>query len=225
MLNGIIAGIAKALGTTFGDEFKVYKNDVKQGLTEPCFFIATLKPEQQPLLGDRALWRNPFDIHYFPKDGGTNAELYDVAEHLMYLSQYLANFYLSYFDHWLKEELGLKYVVRYMDDLIIFSHSKQYLHWVVDRITAYLRDELNLEMKGNWQVFPTATRGVDFVGYRFFRAFTLLRKKTCKRFKSAMIAIRRKWEKGNRINYRQWCTINSYKGWLKWCDSFRLAAA
>lgn len=141
-----------------------------------------------------------------------------------YLSQYLANFYLSYFDHWLKEELGLKYVVRYMDDLVIFSYSKEVLHWAVERITAYLRDELKLDMKGNWQVFPTVTRGVDFVGYRFFRAFTLLRKKTCKRFKTALIAIRRKWEKGNRINYRQWCTINSYKGWLKWCDSFRLAA-
>lgn len=97
-------------------------------------------------------------------------------------------------------------------------------YWAVERMTAYLADELKLEMKGNWQVFPTATRGVDFVGYRFFRSFTLLRKKTCKRFKTAMIAIRRKWERGNRINYRQWCTINSYKGWLKWCDSFRLAA-
>ena len=89
MLNDIITGIAKALGTTFGEEFRVYKNDVKQGLKEPCFFIATLKPEQKPLLGDRAIWRNPFDIHYFPKDGGTNAELYDVAEHLMYGLRYI----------------------------------------------------------------------------------------------------------------------------------------
>ena len=62
---------------------------MKQGLTEPCFFIAVLKPEQTPLLGDRAIWRNPFDIHYFPKEPGTNAELYDVATKLMYYLRYI----------------------------------------------------------------------------------------------------------------------------------------
>ena len=89
MLNDIITGIAKALGTTFGSEFRVYKNDVKQGFTEPCFFIATLKPEQIPLLGDRAIWRNPFDIHYFPKRAGNNAELFSVAETLLVALEYI----------------------------------------------------------------------------------------------------------------------------------------
>lgn len=140
-----------------------------------------------------------------------------------YLSQYLANFYLAYFDHWLKEVLHLKYVVRYIDDMTIYHHSKAFLHWVVRKMMEYLDKFLALTLKGNWQIFPTDTRGVDFVGYRFFHGFTLLRKKTCKRFKKAMVAIREKWEKGNRINYREWCQINSYKGWLKWCDSFRLA--
>jgi len=41
-----------------------------------------------------------------------------------YLSQFLANFYLAYFDHWLKEEKKVKYVVRYMDDVVILHHSK-----------------------------------------------------------------------------------------------------
>ncbi|MCM1297134.1 MAG: hypothetical protein NC311_16460 [Muribaculaceae bacterium] len=89
MLNDIITGIAKALGTGFGLDYRVYKNDVKQGLTEPCFFIAVLKPEQTPLLGDRAIWRNPFDIHYFPKEPGTNEELYNVATKLMYYLRYI----------------------------------------------------------------------------------------------------------------------------------------
>lgn len=138
-----------------------------------------------------------------------------------YLSQYLANFYLSYFDHWLKETLHLKYVVRYMDDLTIYHHSKVVLHWVVRQVMKYL-ETLKLTVKKNWQVFPTSTRGVDFIGYRFFHGFILLRKKTCNRMKRAMILIRAKWESGKRICYREWCQINSYKGWLKWCDSFRL---
>ena len=140
-----------------------------------------------------------------------------------YLSQYFANFYLAYFDHWLKEELHLKYVVRYMDDVVILHRSKRHLHWVVRQIMNYLSQNLKLELKANWQVFPSFVRGIDFVGYRFFRRFILLRKKCCKRFKRSMIQIRKKWESGRRINFRQFCTINSYRGWLKWCNGFRLA--
>ncbi len=89
MLNEIITGIAKALGTAFGTEYRVYKNDVKQGLTEPCFFIATLKPDRSVFLRDRAVWRHPFDIHYFPKADGTNEELYNTAEKLMGALRYI----------------------------------------------------------------------------------------------------------------------------------------
>ena len=81
-----------------------------------------------------------------------------------YLSQFLANFYLAYFDHWLKEKMGVKYVVRYMDDVVIFHESKQYLHWLVRQMYEYLKNELDVNIKDNWQVFPTAIRGVDFVG-------------------------------------------------------------
>lgn len=83
MLNDIITGIAQALGTTFGGEYRVYKNDVRQGLKEPCFFISVLKPDQTHLLGDRALWRHPFDVLFFPAEPGTNGELYNTAERLM----------------------------------------------------------------------------------------------------------------------------------------------
>lgn len=139
-----------------------------------------------------------------------------------YLSQYLANFYLAYFDHWLKEKMGVKYVIRYMDDVVILHHSKKFLHWLRVKMQEYLAD-LKLSLKKNWQVFPTGVRGVDFVGYRFFFGFKLLRKKTCIRFKRAMVKIKEKVQKGNMINYREWCSVNSYKGWLKWCNSYRLA--
>lgn len=89
MLNEIITGIATALGTTFGPDYRVYENDVKQGLTEPCFFVATLKPDQTPMLGDRSHWRFPFDIHFFPKKPGTNEELYNMAEQLSLALRYI----------------------------------------------------------------------------------------------------------------------------------------
>ena len=38
-----------------------------------------------------------------------------------------------------------------------------------------------------------------------------------------MTAIRKKVESGHEMNYSEWCSINSYKGWLKHCDSYRLS--
>lgn len=139
-----------------------------------------------------------------------------------YLSQYLANFYLAYFDHWLKEEMGVKYVVRFADDMVIFAASKQELHSLIHEIKKYMKDNIEIRVKDNWQVFPTNTRGIDFVGYRFFYDFILLRKSTCKRFKRKMLKIKAKWDDGKLPNYSEWCSANSYIGWLKWCDSWRL---
>lgn len=139
-----------------------------------------------------------------------------------YLSQFLANFYLSYFDHWLKEKMKVKYVVRYMDDVVIFHSSKAFLHKLLLQIDEYLKKELDLKVKPNWQIFPTAIRGVDFVGYRHFYGYKLLRKSTCKKFKKRMLEIRKKQDDGKLINYREWCSVNSYIGWLTWCDSWRL---
>lgn len=139
-----------------------------------------------------------------------------------YLSQFLANFYLAYFDHWLKEKMGLKCVVRYMDDIIILHYSSSFLHWLIHKMDEYLKVNLDLKIKDNWQVFPTGIRGVDFVGYRHFYGYKLLRKTTCKKFKAKMLAIKEKQDSGNLINYREWCAANSYIGWLSWCDSWRL---
>lgn len=140
-----------------------------------------------------------------------------------YMSQYSGNFYLSSFDHWVKEELHTKHNYRYMDDVVIFSSSKEELHEIHKKVTAYLRDYLHLNIKGNYQIFPTKVRGVDFVGYRFFGEYTLLRKSTAINFKRKMRACRKKMENNIPPTYSEWCSFNSYKGWLGNCDSYRLS--
>src|ERR1700741_3403495 len=45
-----------------------------------------------------------------------------------YLSQYFANYYLTGFDHWIKEVKKVKNYFRYADDLVILSSNKAYLH-------------------------------------------------------------------------------------------------
>ena len=139
-----------------------------------------------------------------------------------YLSQYLANFYLSYFDHWLVEEKKAKYVIRYMDDIIILSDNKKFLHQLKKDMEIYLKNELDLQLKDNWQVFLTNSRGIDFVGYVTFHTHKLLRKKTKKRFIKSMIKIDKYLLTHKTLTSHQTCVVNSYIGWLKWCNSFTL---
>jgi RNA-directed DNA polymerase len=127
-----------------------------------------------------------------------------------YLSQYLANFYLTYFDHWLKETKGVKYYFRYADDLVFLSDSKPYLHQLLNDVREYLDKELNLTVKGNYQVFPVASRSIDFVGYRFYHTHILLRKSIKKNF--ARMVARRKNS----------ASVASYYGWAKHSNSKNL---
>jgi len=89
-----------------------------------------------------------------------------------YLSQYFANFYLSYFDHWMKEVKGVKHYFRYADDLVILAPDKPYLHSLLTEISRYLSEQLKLTVKQNYQVFPVADRGIDFVGYVHYHTHT-----------------------------------------------------
>lgn len=139
-----------------------------------------------------------------------------------YVSQYDGNFNLSPVDHWLKESKGVKHYFRYMDDMVIFGGSKEELHKLKRDLDEFLAVNLKQVVKSNWQIFPSKVRGVDFVGYRFFGEYTLLRKSTCKTFKRKMLKISSKRERNESPTYGEWCSFNSYRGWLKWCDSYRL---
>ena len=139
-----------------------------------------------------------------------------------YLSQYLANFYLSYFDHWLKEEKNIKYVIRYMDDIVILDKNKKTLHKLKQEIEKYLINKLNLKIKDNWQVFPVESRGIDFVGYKTFHNYSLLRKNTKQRFIKAITEIHNHLEHHTTLTSHQTCIVHSYNGWLKWCNSYKL---
>ena len=139
-----------------------------------------------------------------------------------YLSQFFANFYLSYFDHWLKEEMKVKYYIRYMDDIVILHKDKHFLHHLKQDIEKYLKINLELQVKENWQVFPARVRGIDFVGYRHFGNYVLLRKNTSKNLIRKMKKINNKFNFNKLINYSLWCSINSYKGWIMCCNVHNL---
>lgn len=127
-----------------------------------------------------------------------------------YLSQYLANFFLTPLDHWLKEVMGVKNCFRYADDVVILAADKESLHRLRGAIDAYLRDNLKLDMKDNWRIAPVDAQGIDFVGYVFRHSFILMRKGIKQNFA-------RKIASGK--NPRSFA---SYYGWAKHCNSRHL---
>ena len=135
-----------------------------------------------------------------------------------YLSQFLANLYLTYFDHWMKEDKRVKYYYRYADDIVILAPDKPYLHALLVDINDYLTERLNLQLKGNYQVFPVADRGIDFVGYKFYHTHTLMRKTIKKRFCRKVAKLNKK--DINAKSYRM--QIAPWLGWAKHCDSKHL---
>jgi len=137
-----------------------------------------------------------------------------------YLSQYFGNLYLSSLDHWLKEEKKCQYVFRYCDDICILDSDKKHLSNLREEISVYLEDKLKLTLKENWQVFPVAVRGIDFLGYRFFHDYTLLRKGTATRFKRRLKSIKKNHKILTPINILS--GVMSYTGWMKYADCYRL---
>jgi retron-type reverse transcriptase len=133
-----------------------------------------------------------------------------------YLSQYFGNLYLTYLDHWLKETKHCKYYFRYCDDMVTLHADKVHLSQLKDNIEAYLSKNLKLTLKSNWQIFPVDARGIDFLGYRFYHNYTLLRKSIAIKFKQRIRYIKAHWRDlppSEILN-----SVMSYYGWLGYAN-------
>ena len=108
-----------------------------------------------------------------------------------------------YFDRFIKEELGIKYYLRYCDDMVLLSGDKSKLHNCRKSIQSYLKNKLKLDLKNNYQVFPVESRGIDFVGYKHYHTHTLLRKSI-------------------KLNYVKSKNKTNWNGWLVHCNSINL---
>lgn len=125
-----------------------------------------------------------------------------------YPSQPTGNLVLSGLDHWIKEVHRVKYYYRYCDDMVLLDGDKAWLHKIRRDVATYLAG-LGLDLKGNWQVFPVDKRGIDFLGYRFFHGYTLVRKSIVQAFKRKY----RDKEDG---------AMAAYNGWFCWADTHNL---
>lgn len=135
-----------------------------------------------------------------------------------YLSQFLSNLYLSYFDHWIKEQKKVRYYYRYADDMVILGENKEYLHNLLHDIRIYMNSILKLEIKENFQIFPVESRGIDFVGYVFYHSHIKLRKRIKKNFCRKVARLNKRKMDIKEFNK----SICSWIGWSKHCNSRNL---
>ena len=92
----------------------------------------------------------------------------------------------------------------------MLSDSKEKLWDYLNVVREYAK-KYKLQIKTNYQVFPLDKRGLDFLGYRFFHGYTLVRKRIVKKFKKMI--------KDNNHNSH---AVASYMGWIKYANTFRL---
>ncbi|MFB6147767.1 MAG: reverse transcriptase domain-containing protein, partial [Candidatus Nanohaloarchaea archaeon] len=137
-------------------------------------------------------------------------------------SQLFANVYLDRFDHFVKQSLQTSYYVRYMDDFILLSDSKEQLHTWKEAMQGYLEDELDLDLPGSKTTLEPAEKGATFLGYRVFPHYRLLRKRNKVKFRRRLERQKKAVER-DRISFselRQ--SIESWKGHAEHADTTNL---
>jgi len=133
-------------------------------------------------------------------------------------SQFFANVYLNELDNFVKHKLRAKYYIRYVDDFVILHNSNLHLKiWKV-YIGDFLKSELKLELHPDKSKTVHLSKGVDFVGFRNFYYFRLLRKRNIRK-----ISYKLKQLKRNKISEEKFKEI--FQGWnayARWANSFNL---
>lgn len=114
----------------------------------------------------------------------------------------------------------MRYYLRYCDDGVILANRKETLNLLLEEIETYLNDNLKLELNPKTQIFRVDTRGVDFLGYRSFREYTLLRKSSATRLKRKIRLIEQNHEKLEPQHIIS--SLMSYCGWIQHCDCHHL---
>lgn len=143
----------------------------------PSIDRPTLKAMLTRDVGDPILLRLVFHlIDRYQGDNGLNIG--------SYLSQWLANYYLSHAYHWIESpamtiertsrrtgEITRRRLIThqlwYMDDLLLIGTSKRDLKIAARRIVRYLKDALKLDVHEEWNCKRLDLEPIDMVGYTF----------------------------------------------------------
>ncbi len=132
-------------------------------------------------------------------------------------SQIFANIYLHELDRFIKHELHERFYIRYADDGIILSRSKEHLTELILPISDFLQKYLFLSLHPRKVTVRKLLWGIDFLGYIVLPHYLLPRTKTKRRL------LKRIQAAGNSKHANQ--MVQSYLGYLSHAQTFRLQTA
>jgi retron-type reverse transcriptase len=136
-------------------------------------------------------------------------------------SQFFANLYLNDLDHHIKQTLGVRAYLRYVDDLAALGRGKNRLHEVKSSVKEYLEKE-RLRLHPSKAHISHCSHGIDLFGYHVFPYRRRLRSDNGHRFTRRL----RGWAKSYRRGRLDWADINprvqSWIGHARHADSMGL---
>jgi retron-type reverse transcriptase len=131
------------------------------------------------------------------------------------LSQLVANVYLAEVDFFLKVKKQIPYYIRYMDDFIVVSNSKEKLRKILNEVEGFLENHLLLKLNNKTKI-DNCKNGIDFVGYRIFPKNKIVKKSSMNR----TLAVFRAWRNGKISDDRFLASIGSRIGHAKGTASY-----
>ncbi|MCX6742493.1 MAG: reverse transcriptase/maturase family protein [Candidatus Pacearchaeota archaeon] len=136
-------------------------------------------------------------------------------------SQLFANMYLDKLDKYVKYILGIKYYIRYMDDFVIMHKSKASLHELKEKVILFLVSMRLIMHPKKVDIFPVSL-GIDFLGYRTFSNYRLVRKSTIKRFLKGVKIKLKKYDTEIISFDKLMESFNSWEAYMDYGDSYNL---
>jgi hypothetical protein len=158
------------------------------------------------------LWLLEDIIRSFP--GGRNVPIGNLT------SQWLGNLYMNEFDRFVRTEIRPGGYARYNDDFVLFGNDKRALRSAQGACRVFLDERLKLTLSKD-RVYPVS-QGVDFVWYRHFPGYVLIRKSTARRVKQRIRHLRYEIATGQIEPERARSVVASMNGWLRWANAYNL---
>ena len=97
-------------------------------------------------------------------------------------SQFFANIYLHELDYFVKQQLKIKYYLRYVDDFVLLHNSPKELVQFKEKINFFLQDKLRLQLHPLKSKIMSLAGGIFFLGLRLFPHHRLLKKSNLRKF-------------------------------------------
>ena len=136
-----------------------------------------------------------------------------------YTSQFFANVYLNELDYFVKHELKARYYIRYVDDFVILHMNKKRLEYFRRKIEEFLR-EIQLELHPDKTDIVSLEKGVNFLGYKIFYKYKILRRRNKRYFLRKLGRYLRLYDDGFLGEEKIRDILKGWFGYAQWANTY-----